>query len=28
MSLHDLVQVSVRRSCRDPVDILLKRSLH
>ena len=27
-SLHDLVQVLVRRSCGDPVEILLKRSLH
>ena len=28
VSLHDLVQVLVRRSCGDPVEILLKRSLH
>ena len=27
-TLHDLVQVLVRRSCGDPVEILLKRSLH
>jgi hypothetical protein len=28
VSLHDLVQVLVRRSCGDPVETLLKRSLH
>ena len=28
VSLHDLVQVLVRRSCGDPVSILLRRFLH
>ena len=28
VSLHDLVQVLVRTSCGDPVETLLKRSLH